>query len=114
MMPIRYLILLPVLLAAIGSSFPGCTKGETDAAPAPSEPTVLSGPASYAKNCQLCHGAKGEGVKDMGTAIQRLDIRIPHDDQITHIIRNGRGKMPGYKQMSETELKALIQYIRMF
>jgi mono/diheme cytochrome c family protein len=101
--------LFPALVVAITAvAIVSCSK----TTPTPLEPVALSGPASYEKNCQLCHGAKGEGVKEMGPSVQRLDVRIPHDDQLRHIIRNGRGKMPPFHGMSDTELEAVIAYIK--
>jgi mono/diheme cytochrome c family protein len=109
----RHVILIPALLATLGSPL-GCTKGQTNAATLPAQPAALSGPESYQLNCVGCHGAKGEGVKDLGPELKRLGIRIPHDDQLRHIIRNGRGKMPPYRSMSDTELEAVIAYIKKF
>jgi mono/diheme cytochrome c family protein len=107
MIHVKHLIFLSGVVIAAAVGLVSCKQGTTDQG----EPPALSGAASYAKNCQGCHGARGEGVGEY-PKLQKLNVRIPHDDQVTHIIRNGRGKMPGYKQMSDAELKALIAYIR--
>jgi mono/diheme cytochrome c family protein len=113
MFRLTHCISLLALLAALGSGLLGCNQGQTQQAAAPAEPPPLSGPASYAKNCQMCHGPKGAGVKNLGVPLLKLSDRIP-DENIRHFIRNGRGKMPGFKQMSDTELGALIAHIKTF
>jgi quinoprotein glucose dehydrogenase len=106
----RHLIPLSLIAISVGAALVSCSRNGTN--PTPLQPVALSGPASYTKNCVGCHGPKGEGVKDVGVPLLKLGVRIPHDDQIRHIIRNGRGKMPGYQQMSDAELDALIAYIK--
>ena len=107
----RRLFILPALLVPLGAALLGCNLGKTEQAAVNAGPPPLSGPDSYQKNCEGCHGLKGAGVKDSGPKLEKLSIRIP-DDNIRHFIREGRGKMPGFKMMSDTELDALIAYIK--
>jgi mono/diheme cytochrome c family protein len=111
MFHLKHLLVVSAALALAGAGFLGCNQGQSEQAAVPANPPPLAGPASYAKNCQVCHGAKGDGVKDTYPALHKLGIRIP-DENIRHIIRNGRDKMPAYKEMSDTELNALIEFIK--
>lgn len=48
--------------------------------------------AFYATTCSVCHGAKGEGVVNMGPEIQH-----PVRDYSTWVVRNGRMGHPSFK-----------------
>ncbi len=64
--------------------------------------------ALYAKfGCGGCHGAAGEG--GAGPALNRRELPV---DQISQVIRNGRGAMMAFKpgSMSDAELAAVVQY----
>ncbi len=68
----------------------------------------------YAANCQVCHQPNGKG----GGAIKPLDgsatvLDADKTKQI-HVLLNGQnnGAMPAWKQLSDTELAAVITYTK--
>jgi cytochrome c oxidase subunit II len=76
-------------------------------------PDLLArGEKVYAANCVACHQASGKG----GGAIKALDgaqvvLSTDHTAQI-HVLLNGQnnGAMPSWKQLSDTEIAAVITY----
>jgi cytochrome c oxidase subunit 2 len=77
-------------------------------------PLAARGEQIYVANCQVCHQATGKG----GGAIKALDaspsvLDADKTKQI-HILLNGQnnGAMPAWKQLSDTEIAAVITYIK--
>ena len=78
----------------------------------------VKGEKVYAANCVLCHQATGKGVPG---AFAPLDgsavVNGPKADQI-HVLLNGQksgkypAEMPAWKQLSDTEIAAVITYTR--
>lgn len=76
------------------------------------------GKALYKKNCQFCHGARGDGNGPASGSMypRPADFTDPNfwktnnDDKIAGIIRNGLGMMPAFR-LSPDGIKALIEYI---
>ena len=72
------------------------------------------GAAVYATNCQVCHQANGKG----GGAIKALDgsptVRDTDKTRQIHVLLNGQnnGAMPSWKQLSDTEIAAVITYTK--
>ncbi len=129
----------PSIAAAIAVlAFAGCQGGP----PAFTEAQVLGGvsvPAEilnhgqrlYMRSCASCHAADGSG---RGPAARSLrpgprDFRtgdflykstpegaLPTDEDIAITIRNGRLErgMPSWRGMQETDIKALVQFIKTF
>jgi cytochrome c6 len=77
-----------------------------------------AGEATYKAKCAMCHGANGKGetaigkvnkIRDLGSA----DVQKQTDDELSGIIGNGKGKMPGYsKSLKPEQIKELVAYIR--
>lgn len=57
--------------------------------------------------CAGCHGAVGEG--GAGPALNKAELPA---DQLTQVIRNGKGTMMGYKasSLSDAELAAVVRF----
>ena len=75
---------------------------------------VARGATVYAANCQACHQASGKGagpIKPLDGAAVVLDA--DKAKQIA-ILLNGQanGAMPAWKQLSDTELAAVITYTK--
>src|SRR5258708_37618544 len=76
------------------------------------------GAALYKAKCTSCHGADGSGQTPVGKSMKIRDLRSAEvqkqtDLELTKIIAGGKGKMPAYgKQLSDTELAAVIAHIR--
>jgi cytochrome c oxidase subunit 2 len=75
---------------------------------------IARGEKVYAANCQACHQANGKGagpIKPLDGAAVVLDA--DKSKQI-HVLLNGQnnGAMPSWKQLSDTELAAVITYTK--
>jgi mono/diheme cytochrome c family protein len=58
----------------------------------------------YADNCRACHGAGGEG--GAGPGLQDLNLS---EDELTSIIADGKGSMPGFGgAFSDSEIEGLV------
>lgn len=90
-----------IAAAAVGCREQGSTSGSH---------TELTVERSYELHCLGCHGAKGEGA--WGSNIQGLKTSI---EEITRVIAEGEGKMPGYRDhLSEAEMRELAVYVKAF
>ncbi len=73
---------------------------------------VARGEKVYNANCVACHQANGMGagpIKALDKSPMVLDKN--HMAQI-NIVLNGKGAMPAWKQLSDTELAAVISYTK--
>ena len=75
---------------------------------------VARGEKIYTANCQVCHQANGKG----GGPIKPLDgsptvLDADKTKQI-HVVLNGQnnGAMPSWKQLSDTEIAAVVTYTK--
>jgi cytochrome c oxidase subunit 2 len=73
---------------------------------------IARGEKVYAANCAACHLPTGKGAG----AIKALDasplvLDADKGKQI-HILLNGRGAMPAWRQLSDTEIAAVITYTK--
>jgi len=84
-------------------------------------PDPLAGAqANFTKNCEPCHGPKGEGGlvkvdnKQIKVPSLKSDHAIKHtDDQIAKMITNGEEAMPAFKdKMSQPEIADLVKFVR--
>lgn len=75
------------------------------------------------QHCQSCHMEQGQGLGKLMPPIANADFVKNNGAQLSCIIRNGlseeidvngqpyNGKMPGYPQLTETEISNLVYYI---
>jgi len=66
----------------------------------------------YAANCAACHQANGKGagpIKPLDGSPVVLDA---DKNQQIHVVLNGRGAMPSWKQLSDTDIAAVISYTK--
>jgi mono/diheme cytochrome c family protein len=81
--------------------------------------TAPAGKAVYDKKCTTCHGANGEGnpklaqmlkaeIRDLGSA----EVQGKPDGELKKIIVEGTGKMKPVKELSGTDVDAVIAFIR--
>ena len=72
--------------------------------------------ANWSKLCASCHGKDGSGNTAMGKKLAVQDYSKAQgfsDAEATNVIKNGKGKMKGYKdKLSDADVKALVAYIR--
>jgi mono/diheme cytochrome c family protein len=78
-------------------------------APATLSQTAAEGKALFlANNCATCHLAEGRA----GGTGPRLSTTGKNDENITNIIRRGRGSMPPNSRLNGEEISKIITYIR--
>ena len=66
----------------------------------------------YAANCAACHQASGKGAGPI-KALDGSPIVLDADkNKEIHIVLNGRGAMPAWKQLSDTDIAAVISYTK--
>ena len=73
------------------------------------------GAALWAQNCVSCHGKDGSGNTTMGKKLGLKDYTKSQsfsDAEAANVIKNGKGKMKAYKQLSDADVKALVAYVR--
>ncbi len=66
----------------------------------------------YAANCAACHQANGKGagpIKPLDGSPIVLDADKAKE---IHIVLNGQGAMPAWKQLSDTDIAAVISYTK--
>ena len=72
--------------------------------------------ANWAQHCASCHGKDGSGNTVMGKKLGVKDYTKEQgfgDAEATNIIKNGKGKMKGFKdKLSDADVKALVAYLR--
>lgn len=74
-------------------------------------PEFSTGKSLYLNHCQSCHKADFSGNPQSGYPAL-VDIRERLGRIVTgSLIRNGKGMMPGFSQISETEKQAIISYL---
>ncbi len=72
----------------------------------------------YKTKCAACHGADGKGNTPMAKRLGVRDFASPEvqkqsDEELAEITAKGKNKMPAYeKSLKESEIKALVTYIR--
>jgi len=77
-------------------------------------PLVARGEQVYSANCQVCHQANGQGggnIKPLDASPTVLDA--DKTKQI-HVVLNGQGggAMPSWKQLSDTEIAAVVTFTK--
>ena len=74
---------------------------------------VKRGEKVYAANCAACHQANGKGagpIKPLDGAAVVLDA--DHKKQITVLLNGQNNAMPAWKQLSDTDIAAVITYTK--
>ena len=66
----------------------------------------------YAANCAACHQASGKGAGPI-MALDGSALVVDADKtKEIHVLLNGRGAMPAWKQLSDTDIAAVISYTK--
>jgi quinoprotein glucose dehydrogenase len=66
--------------------------------------------ALYLNQCAVCHGEKMAGSPPAIPALTGLGGRIS-SSQVLATIKNGKGRMPGFSNLNDDELYALLAYV---
>ncbi|MBD3224980.1 MAG: hypothetical protein GF313_09635 [Caldithrix sp.] len=64
----------------------------------------------YSQKCSTCHGQVGQGLAGY-PSLKNTELSAK---EIRQIIVNGKGEMPAFKDLTETQLSQLIQLINQF
>src|SRR5450432_2379790 len=73
---------------------------------------------AWQQNCTSCHGALGRGDGPQGPMVHAADLSRSDwqatvtDDAIATTIRQGRGRMPGFK-LPDATIQSLVRLVRM-
>jgi mono/diheme cytochrome c family protein len=73
---------------------------------------------AWQQNCTSCHGALGHGDGPQGPMVHAADLSRSDwqasvtDDAIATTIKQGRGRMPGFK-LPDATVQRLVQLVRM-
>jgi len=71
----------------------------------------VRGEKIYAANCAVCHQPNGKGAGAFPALDGSKIVNGPKAGQM-HILLEGKGGMPSWKQLSDTELAAVMTYTR--
>jgi cytochrome c oxidase subunit 2 len=66
----------------------------------------------YAANCAACHQANGKGAGPIKALDGSPIVTDADKAKEVQIVLNGRGAMPAWKQLSDTDLAAVISYTK--
>jgi cytochrome c oxidase subunit 2 len=73
---------------------------------------VARGEKVYAANCAACHQANGMGAGPIKALAQSPVVLDADKTKEIHIVLNGRAAMPAWKQLSDTDIAAVISYTK--
>jgi cytochrome c oxidase subunit 2 len=73
---------------------------------------VARGEKVYAANCAACHQANGKGAGPIKALDGSPIVTDADKTKEIHIVLNGKGAMPPWKQLSDTDLAAVISYTK--
>ncbi|MGA2984663.1 MAG: pyrroloquinoline quinone-dependent dehydrogenase [Terriglobia bacterium] len=76
----------------------------------PGESIEQQGHFIYESNCRSCHGADRKGLPPAIPSLVDIGASL-HREQIESVVRQGRGPMPGFPRLPETDRKALIAFL---
>jgi mono/diheme cytochrome c family protein len=73
----------------------------------------------YSKNCQICHGVKGDGDGPAASSFspgpadftKKAFWQGNADKKITDVIENGVGIMPSFSNLKAEQIKEIIDYM---
>ena len=66
----------------------------------------------YAANCAACHQANGKGAGPIPGLDGAALVQDADKSKQIHVVLNGRAAMPAWKQLSDTDLAAVITYTK--
>ena len=78
-----------------------------------------AGEAVFKSKCVTCHGADGGGTavgKSLKVAdLRSADVQNKSDAELTQVISDGKGNMPGFKgTITDDEIAAVLAHVRTF
>ena len=107
---IATLLALPASQMHLHAASGAADNGAQTPAPVKAADPDALGSESYAKHCAICHGDQREGVLPGVPPLVSVKDQMT-DQQITDLIREGKGRMPGFPKLHEDELAGLLHYL---
>jgi mono/diheme cytochrome c family protein len=68
------------------------------------------GAKAYAVHCAICHGDNREGILPAFPPLVGINRQL-NEQQISEIVHNGKGRMPGFPKLQQGDLTALLHYL---
>ena len=72
---------------------------------------AASGAGLYERNCSGCHGADRKGAPPEFPGLANVGSQLT-SPELSSVIANGRGRMPGFPQLRAAEMEALVAFLR--
>jgi PQQ-dependent dehydrogenase (methanol/ethanol family) len=69
-------------------------------------------PAQFGQSCAVCHGGDAEGTDRAPALIDNRDLRGSDEKDIASLIRKGRGNMPAFSSLPDTQIQELARFVR--
>jgi glucose dehydrogenase len=69
------------------------------------------GEATYRSQCSICHGADRTGSPPGFPSLAGIEKRLS-DSQIESIVHRGKGRMPTFPNLSDSQLSELLAYLK--
>jgi len=76
----------------------------------PEEAEQNSPKGTYTSQCSVCHGENMAGSPPAIPSLLEAGQRLS-SDQIASTIKNGKGRMPGFGNLSDEQITALVSYV---
>jgi PQQ-dependent dehydrogenase (methanol/ethanol family) len=76
------------------------------------EPAAVPQPQRFGETCALCHGGDAEGTDRAPSLVGNRVLRGLSADDIAAIIEHGRGGMPSFAALPQSEIRELATYVR--
>jgi len=80
------------------------------AATTPAEAEQNNPKGIYTSQCSVCHGEAMAGSPPAIPSLQGIGQRMSASDVAT-TVKNGKGRMPGFTNLSEEQISALVSYV---
>jgi quinoprotein glucose dehydrogenase len=74
--------------------------------------SATDGKSLYSKNCASCHRPDLRGTPPEFPSLVNIGAKLSRDE-LTTILREGAGRMPGFPALSRPEMRALVNYVAM-
>lgn len=73
--------------------------------------TASPGENVYQHQCSICHGDDRAGSPPTYPSLLGIETRL-NPEQIARVIHNGRGRMPAFDALSDSQVNAVLDYLK--
>jgi mono/diheme cytochrome c family protein len=109
---IVFLILFATFTGAVADRLVRTASISSSASAAPDAASLFN------SQCAQCHGRDGRAKTRRGRQTHTRDITSPEwqndvsDERIFNSISHGKGKMPAFNKLSDSQIDSLVSYVR--